>query len=106
MKHTPGPWTVSKTNILTNEGQRPVLQDREDPAHICFVTCQTDFKRGKGWQTECAERDANARLIASAPDLLAALKALWDVAKDVPSVKNRAELVRQSRAAIAQAEGE
>jgi hypothetical protein len=38
------------------------------------VDCQTPFKRGEGWQSECEVREANARLIAAAPDLLAALK--------------------------------
>ena len=40
------------------------------------------------------------------PELVEALQAVWDVAKDVPSVSNRAELVTQVRAALAKARAE
>jgi hypothetical protein len=35
------------------------------------VDCQTPFKRGEGWQSECEVREANARLIAAAPETAA-----------------------------------
>ena len=73
-KHTPGPWKISHSDFQTNEGQRAILQDIDDAKHIAFITCQSDFKRGKGWCADCSERDANARLIAAAPELLAALE--------------------------------
>lgn len=71
--HTPGPWTVGM--FLTNGGQKPVVSaDRR----IALADSQTDFERGQGWQHECAEREANARLIAAAPDMLAILQRLRD----------------------------
>ena len=54
-------------------------------------------------------RDANARLIAAAPDLLAALRALiteWDRPREIPADPDWCDaIVGQARAAIAKAEG-
>ena len=69
-KHTPGPWYVSQV-CLTNGGRPITTED----GRICTVDCQTPFKRGEGWQSECDVREANARLIAAAPDLLDLAKA-------------------------------
>jgi hypothetical protein len=65
-KPTPGPWYVSQVG-LTNGGERPITTKNE---RICTVDCQTPFKRDEGWQAECEVREANARLIAAAPELL------------------------------------
>jgi hypothetical protein len=60
-KHTPGPWEVGYHD---KHGQRTVLSQ-----HIEICTC---------WHHSVGaiekEMEANARLIAAAPDLLAALK--------------------------------
>ena len=91
-KHTPAPWSfafyamspknvvaarklgIEPARMLANEGQVSITaQDGE--RHICFVTRQVPARRGQGYKTECAERDANAHLIAAAPDLLAAVRA-------------------------------
>lgn len=87
--HTPGPWTfrefmgspeqvefgrkhgIEPVPALTNDGARIVMADG---VRIGTVDSQTEFKRGKGHEVVCAERDANATLIAAAPELLAALK--------------------------------
>jgi hypothetical protein len=112
-KHTPGPWYVSQVG-LTNGGDRPITTEDE---RICTVDCQTPFKRGEGWQSECDVREANARLIAAAPDLLAALKALdayWcEMLPDGPPADDADHWLhadsravwRAVRAAIAKAEG-
>lgn len=56
-KHTPGPWTsYTGTNSIWAEGKRAV----------CIVTGARKH--------EDEERDANANLIAAAPDLLEALE--------------------------------
>ena len=58
-EHTPGPWTsYTGTHSIWAEGQRA----------ICVMTGAR--------KTADMERDANARLIAAAPDLLTSLQAL------------------------------
>lgn len=68
-KHTPGPWAI--TPSTASRGEFYVLQPapRADlqPKHIARIV---------GWGADyqqCPEMKANARLIAAAPDLLAAL---------------------------------
>ena len=65
LAHTPGPWRVSTIGLM-NDGALPVSSDQ---GQIARVSAQADFPRGQGHNSECAERDANARLIAAAPDL-------------------------------------
>ncbi|NHZ94623.1 hypothetical protein [Massilia sp. CCM 8734] len=93
--HTPGPWIVC-------------VQDGDDMAHTVFAECQL----GKGridaveWDDAVARAglnwenfEANARLIAAAPELLEALAALIDSKGMLPSAWRTAE------AAIAKATG-
>ena len=94
--HTPGPWSFSPFHgtpesiaesrkygiepvpALTNDGQAFVMAmaDGEERRRVALVDCQIRFKRGHGHEADCAERTANARLIAAAPCLLAALESL------------------------------
>ena len=75
--HTPGPWSPSAIG-LTNDGALPIMADigADDRKRVATVDCQSRFKRGEGWKSECDERAANARLIAAAPEMLAALVAV------------------------------
>ena len=101
-KHTPGPWTAASQDTETNE---------------------IPIKRGKSILARVAPRphwdatqEANAALIASAPDLLAALKsAVSYLESNRPKGKIREiftqlneyenGVLKPARAAIAQAEG-
>lgn len=96
MKHTPGPWTLAKGSL----GVYVMVGDRE-------ISSTVGSSR---------EDLANARLIAAAPELLAALENLvdllagdqWseaeiDVAFNLTGLGAR---VNQARAAIAKARGE
>ena len=69
MKHTPGPWRVDDGRILGNE---PSVEN--DDVLICDVASNnealTDFD------------EANARLIAAAPDLLLACQAALALLED------------------------
>lgn len=88
-KHTPGPWA------LFNDGE-----SRE--WIVMPVMREGDIARVESGNTE-----ADARLIAAAPDLLAALKQTTDFLdpdKDPPHVGNRS-MLEIARAAIAKAEG-
>ncbi len=68
-KHTPGPWEVVRTpngypcQITATAG------DPRKPGGICDVTRWASIS-----VPSSAEGEANARLIAAAPDMLAALK--------------------------------
>ena len=82
MSATPGPWTVG--------ARREILGQAFDQSakYIC--------DKVRGGSPEAA--DANARLIAAAPDLLAALKSLADIGERVTADK-----IQVARAAIAKA---
>lgn len=65
MKHTPGPWTCQ----LVTDGGRNLADDVIQPTYA--INC-----RGHAWPIVLrSEAHANARVIAAAPELLAALKA-------------------------------
>jgi hypothetical protein len=90
-KHTPGPWIVEGNGIT-------VRQDRKHASKICqafeVYMCRQ-------------EREANARLIAAAPDMLAALEEAhrlnrMSVFDDGSSADHAARMVQ---AAIAKARG-
>jgi hypothetical protein len=62
-EHTPGPWEVSDTSIVTKMAP-----------DVCIAVIEDDGE----YAAPRNVREANARLIAAAPSLLAALKALLD----------------------------
>jgi hypothetical protein len=85
-KHTPGPWAVSLDHIFRN--QSDIFEIHWSSIGECVA--------------ECVHGEANARLIAAAPEMLEALQRLY---KDLPYV-NQANGGMQARAAIAKATGE
>lgn len=122
---TPGPWEfrffslsdedveearrlgLQPPRLLGNDGSVNVTAGSgEDRKPIARVECQTRYKRGEGYRTECAERDANARLIAAARELLeAAVRAEGELiyaAEKLPH-SNARQALAQVRAAIAKA---
>lgn len=98
-KHTPGPWRVVDKNPLHIGGNWR--------GHFYDKVCTIEPRRFENVPVDTA----NARLIAAAPDLLAALVAvLWEyrnvdgmVPNDAPDQR---EEVIAARAAIAKAKGE
>jgi len=96
-EHTPGPWT--------HEGQGDItgIEDNgfgRGPVDVCSVYLRTVEGR----------HEANARLIAAAPDLLEALEA-WisyhdDEEDGVDSMLRYAKAIDMTRAAIARAKGD
>lgn len=97
-KHTPGEWLIGR-----GADGLPIIHTAPDTfspsgqgvAHVC--------KRPM-----CQEHTANARLIAAAPELLAALKDLVIEADDMAATSrhlSRSAAHDRARAAIAQAEG-
>ena len=96
-KYTPGPWTVDEDGFVYDASAF-----HETP--ICDPRCFDANIAGN-----MAEMDANARLIASAPELLEAgqqlLAALVHNAGKQGVVMLASQQIRQLRAAIAQATG-
>jgi hypothetical protein len=104
-KHTPGPWITSAMYGLQNEHEYLVWAN---DAAVCHV-----FQRSENADPAATQR-ANARLIASAPDLLAALQSMLDaddaicnnVGRGVDQAMSRIAAIDSARAAIARAQGE
>ena len=86
MAHTPGPWAVFHGMVVTANAD----------GSIPPTTQVLGYMNGM--------RDADARLIAAAPELLAALKAIC-AADDVKSLADLVTVLPDARAAIAKAEG-
>jgi hypothetical protein len=100
-KHTPGPWHTGAGNgegsIFCKEG-RLRLNDRGTALYsICQVTHGYDQ----------AEDDANASLIAAAPELLEALRRLLDspCCNEDDQEDETAEAIQQAIDAVGKAEG-
>lgn len=96
--HTPGPWEVVRRDQL--QGVRHV--DHEGRA---FDVCRVDWH---SFYKPDTKAEANARLIAAAPRLLAALEAMAETyARDADVYDPRTEpALIEARAAIQQATGE
>lgn len=70
MSHTPGPWTLDDDYFVSCES-----------GIICDPHCSHDI--------DMSERDANAALLAAAPDLLEAIRTLRDHMDDNPNAPFR-----------------
>lgn len=93
-KHTPGPWGISSDpchydtlSTVTAGDERKVQPDRQMIVQV-------------GGFAGVPEQEANARLIAAAPDLLAALQSVLANSLDSQGL---ADAHKQARAAIAKA---
>lgn len=94
-KHTPGPWLVDAIGNVWADRDTKICDMREQPKQAECYRKKSD-----------AEHEANARLIAAAPELLEALETLsteeW---RDDDDPVLRAARVK-ARAAIAKAKGQ
>ena len=88
-KHTPGPWMVTRAGLTSS-----LLRVETDPGRPRLSSRGVVLASISG----SAEAEANACLIATAPDMLAELKRLIDVVGD--------EDVDCIEAVIAKAEGQ
>lgn len=106
MKHTPGPWTAEFN-------ERYEIEDSP-----WGIRCKNGYwlfnVLDSGSQPHGSKSEANARLIASAPDLLEALKEAENALADyIPTLERRGGMMNYGRkvlaqvsAAIAKAEGQ
>ena len=100
-KHTPGPWIVSADplhfySLTTVIGGKESLQKNGPPQQMIVQV---------GGFAEWQEAEANARLIAAAPELLEAAIELKDVCNRPSAARTRAEAWRKLDKAIAKAAG-
>ena len=86
-KHTPGPWVIAER----------VPTARIDNARMIRPADHHNYEYGATAIVGTSE--ANARLIAAAPELLAALQDMVEVAE------SQGHIVKKARAAIAKATG-
>lgn len=91
-KHTPGPWAYHNTPT-------PFIHVAAGGLPICQIYTSTAHGQSMG------EQFANARLIASAPELLEALKACNEAMNYMSEYDIPITLPGQVKAAIAKAEG-
>lgn len=94
-KHTPGPW-----KIIPGFSKMKVYGGEKHQGHFCIADCH-QFDIANDQDAATIEKEANARLIAAAPQMLDALEAL---------VSNHGGLSDENysiaKAAIAAAKGE
>lgn len=93
-KHTPGPWAVGPW--FDNDGQPEIIIEHVTPHGNLVPAVALGGLVGQ---------EANAHLIAAAPDLLAVARMVIDTYPLVSSAGNSAELIKAARAAIAKATG-
>ncbi len=95
-KHTPGPWEWNTARTRMNDDRgRPVLMDGEGIWDLCAPVMHGD-----------ARADANARLIAAAPELLATLQGILEFDGLSPLDHDNLQVAfEKARAAIAKAGG-
>lgn len=91
-KHTPGPWVVVRA------GNSTLI--RSDSQRGYFAKIEGACAGAHG-----AEGEANARLIAAAPDLLEALKKALPLLEEHIRGRSVTEAIEAAEAAIAKAEG-
>jgi hypothetical protein len=109
--HTPGPWAVIEEDCDFSidgegwfDGQKVkgwvIVGNPDDPNMAIAVI---DTGAAPYWDDE--RLDANARLIAAAPDLLSALRAILAEADTMAMTMRRRAVFEAGCAAIAKAEG-
>lgn len=91
--HTPGPWTMQPDETFSTLGDKRVVAFNDISPAIVFG--------GLG-----AETDANAHLIASAPELLEALEAAWERVHSDVCGRTCCKECENAKAAMAKARGE
>ena len=102
-KHTPGPWTITEDGRIQAPNLDAKCWEQQQHKHIASAPFAADALTPI---TMGSERAANARLIAAAPELLAALEFITSAAETEPGMEIYRAHLEQARAAIAKAKGE
>ena len=94
-KHTPGPWRIEEWEFKLRPNAPMILAKQDAICEVMDLWCMND---------RAEERDANARLIAAAPDLYEALELARKSLRFAAPGQNRA--LAKIEAALAKARGE
>lgn len=110
-EHTPGPWIIKGTSMETGsisvgpEDLRIVIAYVTNAASFGdFVSATLKGRRDFGAPDTAFTQQANARLIAAAPEMLSYLEALYKGAKILPT-ELRALIDKARHNSLAQAQG-
>jgi hypothetical protein len=98
MSHTPGPWHWDSDPVKND----PTGRIRYRVCAVGKTITQVYYSSFEGGPTNA---EADARLIAAAPELLEALKAMLEYANNGTAIHPGALVWDDARAAIAKAEG-
>lgn len=112
VKHTPGPWhaDLSENYTLGGDTVEITLHDEEGMvidqiACVCLETGEDSPEDQKIYR----EQEANARLIAAAPELLASLKQILEILDSCLDIRDLPlscrDAASEAEAVIAKAEG-
>ncbi|HDX3905815.1 TPA: hypothetical protein ROF77_002117 [Enterobacter asburiae] len=94
MKHTPGPWFIKPVSNATVEGNLNIIQTGSTTGkgyHVSYSASWDDNEDTK------IEAQANANLIAAAPDLLEALQLALNAMNEMGDILNFHDLAEQSK---------
>jgi len=97
-KHTPGPWYIDGIGGIQMDGIRDgYMVNSAEHRRIAVIYGSSSVPRGERWP--------NVRLIAAAPDLLAAAKAVLAYAAEIEHYPSTGNVYDELGAAVARAEG-
>jgi hypothetical protein len=112
-KHTPGPWRVTNSDVLPTEGDDglrligiyagEVVKSPHENMVTGYIDCGGKFVASCNTRSD-HEAEANARLIAAAPDLLEALEDALEIISDHLD-NDFPDFLHFARAAIAKTKG-
>ena len=95
--HTPGPWKIATTYANAQAGKYTVVPWATQRQRVCAIAARPNYPP--------EQAEADARLIAAAPELLEALRDLCDLLEDCRLVAPVAKQHAAARAAIKKAGG-
>lgn len=106
ISHTPAPWSAKLGPFdFSNDGSRPIMAGEGDARkRIAMVDSVIERKRSTPYDAPDPERDANARLIAAAPEMREACRASLDFLEGIEACPMRTALYQQLKSILSRTE--